>query len=346
MTTMKKAVLYEPNDMRIEEHPVPGLAAGEVLIRVTAALLCGTDLRIYTGRKTKNVTLPSVLGHETAGVVAAANGPLPEGVSLGDQVCIYPLVPCGTCVACRKRHPNICRNRVAFGYQLDGGLSQYIRIPANARQNIVPLPGVAASEAAIVEPLACALNGQNLAKVKGADAILVVGCGPLGLMHIRLAKAQGVPTVIAVEPNTLRHAIARASGADLVLTPGHDTAQQVLAATDGGLDVIILAIGRVDALTPYLGILAPGARISVFAGFNAGEILSIVANDIHYNEYEVVGASSCRLENFHAVAGLVTAGKLRVADLIGTRLPLDEVVGALDLVASGKDLRVGIDPWA
>lgn len=345
MPEMKQAVLHQPNDLRVVERPVPALAEGEVLVKVTAALLCGTDLRIYTGRKTKNVTLPSVLGHEIAGVVVDANGALPEGVSLGDQVCIYPLVPCGACVACRKGHPNICRNRVAFGYQLDGGLSQYIRVPANARQNIVPLRGVSAPEAALVEPLACALNGQNLAKVKGADAILVVGCGPLGLMHIRLAKAQGVPLVIAVEPNTGRHEIARASGADLVLTPGDDTAAQVLAATDGGVDVVILAIGRVDALTPYLGILAPGARISAFAGFNAGDVLSIVANDVHYNEYEVVGASSCRLENFHAVADLVTAGKLRVADLIGTQLPLCRVSEALDLVASGKDLRVGIDPW-
>ncbi|MGC3995626.1 MAG: alcohol dehydrogenase catalytic domain-containing protein [Propionicimonas sp.] len=342
---MKQAVLLQPNDLRVVERDVPALAEGEVLVKVTAALLCGTDLRIYTGRKTKNVTLPSVLGHETAGVVVDANGPLPDGVALGNQVCIYPLVPCGECVACRKGHPNICRNRVAFGYQLDGGLSQYVRVPANARQNIVPLPGVSAAEAALVEPLACALNGQNLAKVKGADAILVVGCGPLGLMHIRLAKAQGVPTVIAVDPNEARHEIARASGADLVLVPGDDTPAQVLAATDGGVDVVILAIGRVEALTPYLGILAPGARISAFAGFNSGDVLSIVANDIHYNEYEVVGASSCRLENFHAVADLVTAGKLHVADLVGTQLPLDRVHDALDLVASGKDLRVGVDPW-
>ncbi|MFT4108668.1 alcohol dehydrogenase catalytic domain-containing protein [Propionicimonas sp.] len=342
---MKQAVLYQPNDLRVVERAVGELGDGEVLIKVTAALLCGTDLRIYTGRKTKNVTLPSVLGHETAGIVVDANGPLPEGVSLGGQVCIYPLVACGQCVACRKGHPNICRNRVAFGYQLDGGLSQYVRVPANARQNIVPLAGVSAPEAALVEPLACALNGQNLAKVQGADAILVVGCGPLGLMHIRLAKAQGVHTVIAVDPNEARHDIARASGADLVLVPGEDTPARVLAATDGGVDVVILAIGRVEALTPYLGILAPGARISAFAGFNTGDVLSIVANDIHYNEYEVVGASSCRLENFHAVAGLVTAGKLQVADLVGTQFPLDQVVEALDLVASGKDLRVGVDPW-
>jgi len=345
MPTMKQATLYQANDLRVEEQPVPQLAEGDVLIKVTAALLCGTDLRIYSGRKTKNVTLPSVLGHEIAGEVVDGNGPLPDGVSIGDQVCIYPLVPCGNCSACRKGHPNICRNRIAFGYQLAGGLSQYIVVPAMARQNIVPLSSVSAPEAALVEPLACALNGQNIAKVKGSDAILVVGCGPLGLMHIRLAKAQNVPLVIAVEPNLARHEIAKASGADLVLTPGEGTADAILAAADGGIDVVIMAIGRVDALTPYWGVLAPGARVSAFAGFNTGDVLPLIANDIHYNEYEVVGASSCRLENFHSVAELISSGRLQVADLVGTQLPLDQAVEALELIASGKDLRVGIDPW-
>ncbi len=346
MSTMTRAVLLRPHELRVEETRMPALADGEVLLRVTGALLCGTDVRIFTGRKTKNVTLPSVLGHEIAGTVEGSAGALPEGLRLGDQVCVYPLVPCGECVACRKGHPNICRNRVAFGYQLDGGLSQYIRVPANARQNLVPLPGVAPAEAALVEPLACALNGQNLAKVRGADTVLVVGCGPLGLMHIRLAKAQGVPTVVAVEPNAGRHEIARSSGADLVIQPGPDAADAIRAASDGGVDVLIMAIGRVEALTPYLGILAPGARISAFAGFNSDAVLSIVANDVHYNEYEIVGASSCRLENFHAVSDLVSRGQLQVADLVGTQLPLLRAREALDLVASGKDLRVGVDPWA
>ncbi|WP_228489213.1 zinc-binding dehydrogenase [Raineyella fluvialis] len=165
-------------------------------------------------------------------------------------------------------------------------------------------------------------------------------------MHIRLAKAQGVQTVIAVDPNTGRHQIARDSGADHVFAPSQSVAADIADLTDGGLDVAIMAVGRNDALTPYLGVLAPGARISAFAGFNSADVLKILANDIHYNEYEVVGASSCRLENFQAIAPLVSSGRLDVADLIGTQFPLDDVHAALDRVASGKDLRVGVDPWA
>ncbi|WP_210729236.1 alcohol dehydrogenase catalytic domain-containing protein [Actinomyces procaprae] len=344
--TMRKAVLYAPNDMRIEQVPIPELEPGDVLLKVTGALLCGTDVRIYTGRKTRNVNLPSTLGHEFAGEVVAVNGDLPEGVSMGDQVCVYPLVPCGNCSACSKGHPNICRNRVAFGYQLDGGLSQYVRVPTQARENLIPINHVSSREAAIVEPVACALNGQNLAKVAGADTVLVAGAGPLGLIHIRLAKAQGVRQVISVEPNQARHAIARASGADLVLAPSDGIADQIREFAPDGVDVVIMAIGRPEAMSPYLGVLAPGARISVFAGFNSEAKLEFVANDIHYNEYEIVGASSCRRENFQQVAPMIDDGRLKVADLIGTQLPLDRATEAIDLAASGADMRVGVDVWA
>ncbi|WP_298868317.1 alcohol dehydrogenase catalytic domain-containing protein [uncultured Microbacterium sp.] len=343
---MRHARLYAPGDLRVEEVAVPELLPGDVLIKVDAALLCGTDVRISTGAKTRNVTFPTVLGHEFAGHVVDHNGPLPDGIRLDQQVCIYPLVTCGTCAACRRGRENVCRARTAFGYQLTGGLSQYVRVPAEARQNIVPLEGVSAAEAAIVEPTACAYNGQRLVRSETAQVLLVVGCGPLGLLHIRLAKALGVPHVAAIDPIAARREVAAASGAELVLAPGDDTADRILEWSEGGVDVLIMAIGRTDALTPYFGALAPGARVSVFAGFPASAMLEIAANDIHYNEWEFVGASSCHLDGFHAVAELISSGTVRVDDLIGSVLPLDRAQDALDLAASGGDMRVGVNPWA
>jgi len=343
---MRHAVLSAPLDLRIEEVDVPALEPGDVLVQVDATLLCGTDLRIYNGTKSKNVSFPTVLGHEFAGHVVDSNGPLPEGLALGTQVCVYPIVSCGECAACRKGHENICRNREAFGYQLSGGLAQFVRVPARAVRNLVPLPGVSAAEAAIVEPTACAYNAQKLVRTTDAETLLVVGCGPLGLLHIRLAKALGVPRVAAVDPIAGRREVAAASGADLVLAPGESTAAEIAEWSKGGVDVLIMAIGRTDAFTPYTSALAPGARVSVFAGFPSSAELSVVANDIHYNEWEIVGASSCRLDGFHAVAALIADGRLHVADLIGTQLPLDRTSEALELAASGKDMRVGVDPWA
>jgi L-iditol 2-dehydrogenase len=344
--TLRQAVLHQPNDLRIEQVPVPDLQPGDVLLRVDAALVCGTDVRIYQGRKQKNVTFPTVLGHEFAGTVVAANGPLPDGVAMGDQVAVYPLVTCGECAACRKGHENICRNRKAFGYQLTGGLSQYVRVPAVARQNLVPVPGVPATEAAIIEPVACAYNGQKLAGMPHAQTALIVGCGPLGLIHVGLAKNLGVEKVAAVDPIAGRRDMATRFGADLVLEPGPDAAGTLNEFSDGGIDVLVMAIGRMDALTPYLGCLAPGAAVSVFAGFGADAELAVSANDVHYNEWTIVGASSCRLDGFHAVAPMVAAGTLPVGELIGTQLPLDRAVDALDLAGSGADMRVGVDPWA
>ena len=344
--SMRQAVLHQPNDLRIEQVPIPELEPGDVLLRVEAALLCGTDVRIHQGRKQRNVTFPTVLGHEFAGTVVEANGPLPIGVAMGDQVAVYPLVTCGACVACRKGHENICRNRKAFGYQLTGGLSQYVRVPAVARQNLVPVPGVSAGEAAIIEPVACAYNGQKLAGMSRAETALIVGCGPLGLIHVGLAKTFGVEKVAAVDPIAGRRDMALRFGADLVLEPGPDTADTLNDFTDGGIDVLVMAIGRIDALTPYLGCLAPGASVSVFAGFGADAELAVSANDVHYNEWNIVGASSCRLDGFHAVAPMVAGGTLPVAQLIGTQLPLNQAVEALDLAASGADMRVGVDPWA
>jgi L-iditol 2-dehydrogenase len=343
---MRHALLSAPLDLKVEETDVPTLDPGDVLLQVDATLLCGTDLRIYNGTKSKNVSFPTVLGHEFAGHVVDSFGPLPEDLAMGTQVCVYPIVACGACAACRKGHENICRNREAFGYQLSGGLAQFVRVPARAVRNLVPLPGVSAVEAAIVEPTACAYNAQQLVRTTQAETLLVVGCGPLGLLHIRLAKALGVPRVAAVDPIEGRRAVATASGADLVLAPGDGTAAEIAAWSNGGVDVLIMAIGRTDAFTPYTSTLAPGARVSVFAGFPSAAELSVVANDIHYNEWEIVGASSCRLDGFHAVAGLIAEGRLHVADLIGSQLPLDCTSDALELAASGKDMRVGVDPWA
>ena len=172
----------------------------------------------------------------------------------------------------------------------------------------MPVPGVPATEAAIIEPVACAYNGQKLAGMPHAQTALIVGCGPLGLIHVGLAKNLGVEKVAAVDPIAGRREMATRFGADLVLEPGPDAAGTLDEFSDGGIDVLVMAIGRIDALTPYLGCLAPGAAVSVFAGFGADADLAVSANDVHYNEWTIVGASSCRLDGFHAVAPMVAAG--------------------------------------
>lgn len=343
---MKQAILNGPLDMTVREEDVPELEPGDCLLRVESALVCGTDIRIYEGKKKKNVTYPTVMGHEFSGTVVESNGPLPDGLAVGDLVAVYPIVPCGRCVACERGRENICRNRTAFGYQLPGGFAEYVHVPAVAVRagNLVKVNGVQPNSAAVIEPLSCAYNGLKLIDAPTAKALLVVGCGPLGLMHIRLARALGVEKIVAVDPSEQRLAVAAESGAQLILTPGDTTVRAVRDFTGGnGVDAMVVAVGRADAFEPYLDALAPGAKVNLFAGFPTGEdALTVPANEVHYNEYSLVGSSSCHLSDFETVAAMVTDGILRVDDLVTTTMNIDDTVAALEAAKAGHDLRVGI----
>ncbi|KQR73214.1 alcohol dehydrogenase [Arthrobacter sp. Leaf337] len=343
---MKQAILSAPLQLDIFDVPIPALEPGDCLLRVESALVCGTDIRIYEGTKKKNVSYPTVMGHEFSGTITESNGELPEGLAIGDLVAVYPLVPCGNCVACQRGKANICRNRVAFGYQLPGGFGEYVRVPATAVQmgNMVKVNGVQPNSAAVIEPLSCAYNGLKLIDAPNAKALLVTGCGPLGLMHIRLAKALGVDQIIAVDPSEDRLRVASASGAQLTLAPGDGVVAAIRDFTDGaGVDAMVVAVGRSDAFEPYLDALAPGAKVNLFAGFPTGkDTLKVSANEVHYNEYSLVGSSSCHLSDFEYVASLVADGTLQVDDLVTTTLSIDDTVGALEAAKAGRDLRVGV----
>jgi 2-desacetyl-2-hydroxyethyl bacteriochlorophyllide A dehydrogenase len=339
-------MLSAPLQMDIVEVPLPELEPGDCLLQVESALVCGTDIRIYEGTKKKNVSYPTVMGHEFSGTVVRSNGDLPSGLSIGDLVAVYPLVPCGDCVACLRGKANICRNRIAFGYQLPGGFAEYVRVPAAAVRagNMVKVNGVKPNSAAVIEPLACAYNGLKLIDAPNAKALLVTGCGPLGLMHIRLAKALGVEQIIAIDPSEERLRVAAESGAQLTLAPGEGTVAAIRDFTnDAGVDAMVVAVGRADAFEPYLDALAPGAKVNLFAGFPTGkDTLQVPANEIHYNEYSLVGSSSCHLTDFEYVASLVAGGTLEVDDLVTTTLSIDDTVGALEAAKAGRDLRVGV----
>lgn len=343
---MKQAVLAAPRDMNIDEVELPPLEPGDCLIRVDSALVCGTDVRIFEGTKKKNVSYPTVMGHEFSGTISDAKGQLPHGLSIGDHVAVYPLVTCGDCVACRRGRPNICQNRTAFGYQLPGGFAEYVRIPATAVEtgNLVRVNGISPNSASVIEPLSCAYNGLKLIGAEDAHALLVVGCGPLGLMHIRLGRALGISRIITIDPSEERLAVARCSGAHLALTPGESVVREIQNFTDGaGVDAMVVAVGRADAFEPYLTALAPGAQVNLFAGFPTGEDrLQVPANEVHYNEYALIGSSSCHLSDFEYVASLVRDGTLPVDDLVTSTFSIDDAVAAIEAAKAGADLRVSI----
>jgi len=259
---MKAAVLKGPNILEMSDIAIPDAQPGELILRVRAATVCGTDLRILTGRKTKGVRFPSVIGHEFAGEVVQAG----LGVSLfkvGDRVSMDPVIPCLSCAYCKNGHENVCQHRQAMGYEFDGAFAEYIRIPAIALRsgNVFLMPeGMSYEAAALAEPLACCINGQRNADVRMGDSVVILGAGPIGLMHAALARLSGARQVIVSEPNALRRQAASERGVDHVCDPSTESVVDfVRSRTDGlGADVVILAIGVPQLANEALSLVRNG----------------------------------------------------------------------------------------
>jgi len=345
---MKAAVLHRPKEMKVEEVEVPSINSDEILVKVKACGICGTDTRIYYGTKTKGIHYPSVIGHEISGVVEACGNKV-QGFKEGDHVSICPVIPCGVCYACQRGMENICLNRTAIGYEYDGGLQEYMRIPGIAiRQgNIFKAPPDLPFEvSALIEPLACCYNGNRRSQIKLGDTVVILGAGPIGLMHLQLARQAGATKIIVSEPNDERRAMAKEMGADLCVNPQTDNLMEaVMRMTDGlGADATILAIGVPVLINEAFKITRKQGNVNLFAGFGGKGESSIEANLIHYGELNVTGTASAAPWHFSEAMKLVTSGQIKLDKLITHRFPLEEIDKALKTVLEGKGIKVVVTP--
>lgn len=342
---MKAAILTEPNRISLSSVSEPLLEKGDVLLRVRSATICGTDIRIFRGLKTAGVRYPSVLGHEFAGEVVETGGH--SELSVGDRVGVCPAISCGHCYRCKHGMENLCSEGANVGYEIDGAFAELIRIPAAAVRagNIRHLaPHMTFDEAAVVEPLACVVNGQNKVGVSSADSVVIVGAGPIGQLHVRLARLRGAKHIIVSDPNVGRHAAALAGGADVVIDPTvEDVIERVRQETDGrGADVVICAIGVPALARQVTELAAHGGRISLFAGFSKGILGEMDVNAIHYNELTVTGAFGLARRDFDLAFDMVASGRFDVRSLVTHRFPLDEVVNAFAVAQSGEAIKVAV----
>ncbi|UEX77961.1 zinc-dependent dehydrogenase [Spiribacter halobius] len=324
----------------------PTAGAGELLLRVRAATICGTDLRIFHGRKTKGVRTPSIIGHEFAGEIIDVGSGV-SGFELGDGVAMDPVIPCLRCDYCKQGRENLCANRTAMGYEYDGAFAEYMRIPATgvAAGNVYKLaPGTSWEQAALAEPLACCLNGQENAEVGIGDSVVVMGAGPIGLMHLQLARVAGARQVIVSEPNARRRELARSLGAEVVIDPGsEDLVEAVRAHCDGlGADVAIVAIGLPVLVNQAFEVVRKQGRVNLFAGFTKGETAAIDPNLIHYNELHVTGASALTRRQYERSLRLIEAGVIAAGELVTHRLALQDIGEAFALAESGDGVKVAI----
>ena len=319
--TMRACVLHGREDVRVEEVPVPVPGEGELLVRVRAALTCGTDLKVFLrGYHARMIVPPAVFGHEWAGEVAVSRD---ARFPVGTCVVAANSAPCGRCVFCEIGKPNLCRDLLF----MNGAYAEYVRVPARiVAKNCLRIPdGVPAAKAALVEPLACAVKGVEDARIAAGERVLVIGAGPLGLLLARMCVLAGAE-VTSLDAQPARLAVARELGVahtvEAALTP--ETADVLKARTAHGLgfDCVFEAIGRQETWNGAVPLVRPGGRINLFGGCPNGSELRVDTARLHYEEVTL-------LASFHH-----TPRTIRTA----LELIADERVPALAIVREGRPL--------
>ena len=326
--------------------PVPG--PGEVRIRVGANTVCGTDLRILRGEKTKGVDLGVVLGHEVAGHVDAVGDGV-QDFEVGDLVAMPPSLICGLCGPCRRGYEHLCERVHLVGYDVNGGLADYMLMPrvAVAKGLLMKAPAsLEPAQLALAEPLSCCLNGLDNYRVEIGDTVVILGAGPIGMIHLQLARLAGAEKVIVSEPHAGRRTRAAALGADVIVDPAtQDLLEVVRDETAGaGADVAVLCIGLPDLVNECLSMVRKRGRVSIFAGLAGEGWSSIAANLIHYRELTVVGASNSGRESFARAIRLLSSGAIDTRSLLTHTFGLSKAGEAIEFVATREGLKVAVVP--
>jgi len=340
---MKAAIFYGPNELKLEEVTKPEINEYEILVKVNASAVCGTDVRIFEGKKTKGVRTPSIIGHELVGTVVEV-GDQVKDFFLNERVGVMPVIPCRKCHYCMNDRENVCANRTAIGYEYDGGFAEYIRIPSAAVEagNLVKIPdNITFEQAVVTEPLACCLNGQRKANIQMGDVVVVIGGGPIGLMHVQLAKIAGAKNVILSEPIVHRREKAIVAGADIVVNPEQESLHDiVLSVTDGlGADAVMMAIVVPSLITSSANLLKKGGTLNLFAGFTKGVLSEVDPNVIHYNEININGTSALTRADYHKSLALIASGQINTEVLTTTGYTLDTIEQAIMDVRNGNGMK-------
>jgi L-iditol 2-dehydrogenase len=328
--TMTAAVLYGKEDVKIERVPIPALGEGEILVKVHAALTCGTDLKVFRrGYHARMIVPPALFGHELAGEIAK----VASGVTSfrkGMRVVAANSAPCGACFYCKHGQENLCDD-LLFN---NGAYAEYIRIPRRiVEKNTLVIPeSLSFEEAAMVEPLACVLLGLNESNVRSGDNVVVVGGGPIGLMFIQVAQAKNC-RVISVVKRDEQVEIARQFGADHVVqitADGSSSQQAAVSAVHAftqnrGADVIIEAVGRPEAWQWSLDMVRKGGTVQFFGGCASGTKVELDTNRIHYSALRMLATFHHTPQAIREAFALILERKVRPTDYITRRAPLTEL---------------------
>ena len=340
---MRAAVYYSNSDIRIEERPVPEPGPGEILMRVRASGLCGTDLMEWY----RQPKAPLVLGHEVAGTVERA-GPGVAGFAPGERIVATHHVPCNRCRFCLTDRHAVCPTLHATTFD-PGGFSEYVRLPAiNVERGTFALPeSVGFDEASFVEPLACVVRGQRLMGLRAGDGVAVLGSGVSGILHVQLARALGAGPIVATDASRPRLAAALRFGADAAFPADEpDLEAAVLRATGGRRpDRVIVCAAAAQAMRQALALVEAGGSVLFFAPLPPGERLELPVLELWKRGVTLTHSYAGPPGDMLAALELIASHRVDVRSMITHRLPLDEIAtGYRLMLEAGESLKVLVEP--
>ncbi|MGH2634123.1 MAG: zinc-dependent alcohol dehydrogenase [Tepidiformaceae bacterium] len=323
---MKALRFFEPGRVAVVDVPDPHAGPGEVVLRIHATGLCNSDVRVYLGEK--KAAAGVIPGHELTGEVAEA-GP-GVSASIGDVVSLCPIWCCGACSFCRDGFRNRCPSRRTLGYDLDGGIAEYVRIPAPlvAMGHLFPMdPAIPSYLRALLEPFACVLNSIESLGIGAASPVAIVGGGPMGLLHLVAARAYGAGPILVVEPVAERRAIALELGADIAVPPDDALAAGAELTRGEGFPAVAVAVGLVGAVPLGLDLARRLGRVNLFAGFPPGSTHLFDLNRVHYDEVRIFGTQNAPFHLYGQSARMI--GRLPALEsVVSNKYPLVEAATA------------------
>ena len=328
----------KPNEVELKYQDIFELGDEDVLIKVAYTGICPWDVRAFTGLK-QSVKFPRVLGHESSGYVAAV-GKKVKSFEIGQPVVPDYIVKCGVCKACRMGRENRCTSPTFM--QFGGGFADYVRIP---QKNVYTLqPGTSMKAAAFTEPLACVVRGQTGLNLYPGEVELVVGAGPIGLMHMQVARAFGARVIVS-DPIPERLVKAKSLGADWVVNPTEtDLEGYIKEVTHGwGVDAAVVTVGSARVVEQTIPLLAPGGRLNIFAGIYPKDEIRVDPNIIHYGEFVITGSADSSSKDFYRALNLIQTKQVDTESLISHLFPLEELQKGFDVVKNRQGLKIMIE---
>ncbi len=338
---MLSAILCRPGEIELREVAIPEPSQGELLVEVKSSLTCGTDLKAFL-RGHALIPMPGPFGHEFSGVVVEKG----KGVakfSVGDQIMSVHSAPCMECSYCRKKLFNLCENLMAS--KVLGAFSEYILVPKHVvRQNVFKKPkGLTFAEAAFLEPLSCVVHGMENLGIRKDDTVFIIGAGPIGLLHLLLAKARGARVMITgLEEERLK--TARKLGADLVFDPSQ-TIKSVRDFTGGiGADYIFECTGQPDIWEAAVEYVRRGGTVVLFGGCKSGAVVRFKAERLHYDEIALRGTFHFTPQDVAKAYGLLKDRKIDARKLISGTYPLCEIKEVFARLVKGDGIKYALTP--